>query len=253
MNDTSEREFLLGNGFRERDCAPSRDGDAVLEVTGLGKRYRKGGGFVVRGLSFRCRAGEITALTGANGAGKSTTLKCIAGILPFEEGRIEICGLSVRGNSAEAKRLMGYVSDDHAVIPYMSGRQFLRFSADVRGVTEDEREERVKYLVGRLDLGGVLDEPIYTYSHGTKQKICMAGSLIGAPRLWILDEPVTGLDVRSAAEVRALMREFAEGGGCVLFSSHDLDGIVKTCTRVLVVRDGEAEETSVDDVAARTL
>lgn len=247
---------IFKRGGRDGGCGAeslcaSVDASNALEVVGLGKRYRDGDAFVVRGLSFVCREGEIVALIGANGVGKSTTLKCIAGILNCDEGVVSVFGRYVKGDAVAAKRLIGYVPDDHAVIPYMSGRQYLRFCADVRGVAPNVREERIASLAARLALDGVLDEAVQRFSHGTKQKLCMAGSLVGAPRLWILDEPVTGLDVASSDEVRVLMKEFAAGGGCVLFSSHDLDGVAKTCTRVIEIKDGSATEVPVATVCRR--
>lgn len=228
---------------------PNPDGadDApALLVEGLGKRYRKGGGFVVRGLSFCCRAGETVALVGENGAGKSTTLRCIAGILPFEEGEVSVCGCRVRGDAVEAKRLTGYVPDDHAVIPYLTGKEYLRFLAEVRGVSPKESQAALGELVERLSVGRALGTPLSQCSHGTVQKICMLGSLVGSPRLWLLDEPVTGLDPRSQDEIVGIMKDFAAKGGAVLFSSHDMTLVKRVCTRALEVRDGGVREVTID-------
>lgn len=240
MTDFSETKSQGGNDA-------GSDAPALL-VEGLGKRYRKGGGFVVRGLTFRCRAGEIVGMVGANGAGKSTTLRCIAGILPFEEGNVSVCGYAVRGDAVEAKRLFGYVPDDHAVIPYLTGREYIRFLADVRLVPPAAREAVVARLSRRLGTESALETPLSQCSHGTVQKICMLGSLIAAPRLWLLDEPVTGLDPRSQEEVAGIMKEFAADGGAVLFSSHDFALVDKVCDRVLEVRDGGVREVCADGV-----
>ena len=228
---------------------PNGAGDSpALIVEGLGKRYRKGGGFVVRGLSFVCRAGEIVALVGKNGAGKSTTLRCIAGILPFEEGGVSVCGRRVCGDAVETKRLTGYVPDDHAVIPYLTGREYLKFLADVRGVSSAAQSTATNDLAARLGVSHALDIPLFQCSHGTAQKICMLGSLVGGPRLWLLDEPVTGLDPRSQEETVGIMQDFAAGGGTVLFSSHDTAMVKRACARVLEVRDGGVHEVAIEDI-----
>lgn len=236
IDRNSATENIVSVGGAGSECA--------LSVENLGKRYRRGGGFVVRGLSFHCSTGEIVGLTGENGAGKSTTLKCITGILPFEEGRVTVFGKEIAGDAVEAKRLFGYVPDDHAVIGYLTGREYVRFVADVRCVPVSVRENNIDRFAGRLGMADCLDIPVSACSHGTKQKICMLGSLVGNPRLWILDEPVTGLDPRSQEEVTDIMREFAAGGGTVLFSSHDYATVNKVCSRVLEVRGGVIREVS---------
>ena len=236
IDRNSAAENIVSVGGAGSECA--------LSVENLGKRYRRGGGFVVRGLSFRCSTGEIVGLTGENGAGKSTTLKCITGVLPFEEGRVTVFGKEIAGDAVEAKRLFGYVPDDHAVIGYLTGREYVRFVADARCVPVSVREDSIDRFAGRLGIADCLDIPVSACSHGTKQKICMLGSLVGNPRLWILDEPVTGLDPRSQEEVTDIMREFAAGGGTVLFSSHDYATVNKVCSRVLEVRGGVIREVS---------
>ena len=136
--------------------------------------------------------GEIVGLLGPNGAGKSTTLKCLTGMLPYREGTVEVFGVPVKGDAAEAKTKFGFVTDDHAVFSKMTGLEYVAFMADVYGVGRREREERFALLSERFALGGKAGALISSYSHGMKQKICMIGSLIHAPSLWILDRADAG-------------------------------------------------------------
>ena len=204
---------------------------ALVEVTGLGKRYGRRGKFVLRGFSLALHRGEIVALTGANGAGKSTLLRCIAGALPFEEGEIEVCGEKVEGDAVSAKRHTGAVFGGAAGVPYMTGAEFLAFTAGLCGVRADEARERADRLTRLLGAADALGTTMSAMSFGTRQKFLIVASLLHAPGVWLLDEPATGLDPASAERLKELISEFAAGGGGVIFSSHDPAGAAEIATR----------------------
>lgn len=225
--------------MKKRDV-PSADVPAV-RVAGLKKKYPRAAEYAVGGISFEVQRGEIVGLLGHNGAGKSTTLKCLTGMLPYREGEISIFGNPVKGDATAAKMCFGFVTDDHAVFSKMTGLEYIAFMADVYGVPKDVRESRVEELQKCFNLGDKIDNLISSYSHGMKQKICMMGSLIHDPALWILDEPMLGLDPTTMNAVSEFMRAYAEKGGAVLFSTHNLDAVRRICDRAIVIRCGLIE------------
>lgn len=225
--------------MKKRDV-PSADVPAV-RVAGLKKKYPRAAEYAVGGISFEVQRGEIVGLLGHNGAGKSTTLKCLTGMLPYREGEISIFGNPVKGDATAAKMCFGFVTDDHAVFSKMTGLEYIAFMADVYGVPKDVRESRVEELQKCFNLGDKIDNLISSYSHGMKQKICMMGSLIHDPALWILDEPMLGLDPTTMNAVSEFMRAYAEKGGAVLFSTHNLDAVRRICDRAMVIRGGLIE------------
>ena len=225
--------------MKKRDV-PSADVPAV-RVAGLKKKYPRAAEYAVGGISFEVQRGEIVGLLGHNGAGKSTTLKCLTGMLPYREGEISIFGNPVKGDATAAKMCFGFVTDDHAVFSKMTGLEYIAFMADVYSVPKDVRESRVEELQKCFNLGDKIDNLISSYSHGMKQKICMMGSLIRDPALWILDEPMLGLDPTTMNAVSEFMRAYAEKGGAVLFSTHNLDAVRRICDRAIVIRGGLIE------------
>lgn len=225
----------------------------VLNVDALSKKYAKKANYAVQNATFSCYEGEIVGLLGHNGAGKSTTLKCIEGMLPFDEGNISICGFDVKKQSLSAKANMGFVTDNHAVFVKMTGIEYLSFMADVYKVPTEVRQERVDYLESIFKLGDAINNLISSYSHGMRQKICMMGSLIHFPKLWILDEPMTGLDPRTMRAVQDFMREYTAKGNCIVFSSHALTTVSKICDRVVVIRKGQQiSDINVKEMMATT-
>ena len=211
----------------------------VLSVVNLSKKYSKKANYAVQNVSFSCYEGEIVGLLGHNGAGKSTTLKCVEGMIPFEEGSVAICGFDVKKDPIKAKANMGFVTDNHAVFIKMTGMQYLSFMADIYGVPSSERASRIEELEKVFILGNPINNLISSYSHGMRQKICMMGSLIHSPKLWILDEPMTGLDPMTMKSVRVFMRKYAQMGNCIIFSSHALETVAELCDRVVLIRKGE--------------
>ncbi|MCH5159712.1 MAG: ABC transporter ATP-binding protein [Clostridiales bacterium] len=213
--------------------------EAVVQITGLCKRYSKKADYAISNVTFKCYAGEIVGLLGHNGAGKSTTLKCLEGMLPFDEGEILINGHDVKKDPIAAKADMGFVTDNHAVFVKMTGMEYLSFMAAVYKVPVEVRAERLEKLQDVFRLGDAINNLISSYSHGMRQKICMMGSLLHRPKLWILDEPMTGLDPRTMKAVREFMKEYVAEGNCIIFSSHALEAVKNVCDRVVLIRKGQ--------------
>jgi len=211
----------------------------MLSIKNASKTYAKQSIKAVDGLNLALKPGEIFGFLGPNGAGKTTTIKMVTGILEFEEGDIEVCGIDVKKNSIGAKKNIGYVSDSHVVYDKLTGREYVNFMADVYGVTNDDRKTRAGELLRIFDLEKAFDSPISSYSHGMKQKISIIGALIHNPKLWILDEPLLGLDPQSAFELKRLMREHCDRGNTVFFSTHILEVAEKLCDRVGIIVKGK--------------
>ena len=210
----------------------------MLKVEHLKKIYPKSDRVAVDDISFELRPGEIFGFLGQNGAGKSTTIKCLTGILPFDEGKIEICGYDIVKDPINAKMNMGYVPDNHSVYEKLTGREYVNFVADLYKVSSELRKERMDRFAQLFKLEAAMDKQIKSYSHGMKQKICIMAALIHEPKLWVLDEPMMGLDPQSTAEIIAHMREHCAKGNTVFFSSHNLDLVKKLCHRVAIVNEG---------------
>lgn len=212
--------------------------DVVLKISNLVKKYNGAAAPAVNDLSLECKAGEIVGLLGHNGAGKSTTLKCLTGMIPATCGSIQINGYDIKTSPVKAKFSFGFVSDKHDVFVRMTGIQYINFMADAYLVSKSERAQRLARLDELFCLGERLNDPINNYSHGMKQKICMMGSLIHKPKLWILDEPMIGLDPLSSAKVAEFMRSYADEGNAILFSSHNVSSVGKICDRAVIISNG---------------
>ena len=213
----------------------------MLKISNLSKRYGNSTIKSVDNLSLELKPGEVFGFLGPNGAGKSTTIKSIVGILPFEEGKIEICGIDLRKDPIKAKRNIGYVPDNHAVFERLTGREYVNHIANLYDVPVKQMEEISEYYVKLFKLEHAFDNPIKSYSHGMKQKISVIAALVHKPKLWILDEPLTGLDPQSAYQLKQAMRKHAEEGNTVFFSSHILDVVENLCDRVCIIKKGELQ------------
>ena len=210
----------------------------MLKVEHLKKTYPKSDRVAVDDISFELRPGEIFGFLGQNGAGKSTTIKCLTGILPFDSGTITICGHDIVKEPIKAKMEMGYVPDNHSVYERLTGREYVNYVADLYKVPALVRTERIDRYAKLFKLENAIDRQIKSYSHGMKQKICIIAALIHDPKLWVLDEPMMGLDPQSTAEIISYMREHCAKGNTVFFSSHNLDLFKKLCHRAAIVNDG---------------
>ncbi len=211
----------------------------MIEIKNLSKTYRSSGKRAVDNLSFTVENGEIFGFLGPNGAGKSTTIKCITGILDFEEGEILINGANIKSNSVEAKKKIGYVADEHFLYEGLSGRQYVNFILDIFQVPKEVREEKINEYASIFEMTSHLDEAISSYSHGMKQKISLIATLSHDPEVFILDEPMTGLDPEGAFNLKKLMSKLASEGKTVFFSSHVLEVVEKICTKVAIIDDAK--------------
>lgn len=210
----------------------------ILNVDNLNKSYNGGKSFTVRSINFQIGEGEIVGLVGKNGAGKSTIIKSITGVLPFEVGKISICGFDVVSNAIEAKKKLGYVPDVSNAYDKMTGMEYLNFVADIFGVDKSLRVSRINEFQKCFPLGDSINKLISSYSHGMKQKISLMASLMSNPKLWILDEPTTGLDPQTTASLLDFITDYAKKGNAVMFSSHNLNIVEDVCSRVLFIDKG---------------
>lgn len=217
---------------------PKQSNSPCLEIKNLTKQYHAAPKPAVDNLSVSCYPGEIVGLLGHNGAGKSTTLKCVTGILPYSKGEIFINGYNIEKEPVKAKSTFGYVSDKHDVFVKLTGMQYVDFMANAYGVSVADRKARLDRLEEVFRLGDRIFDTINDYSHGMRQKICMMGSLIHNPKLWILDEPMIGLDPLTSQRVCEFMKNYARQGNCILFSSHNINSVQKLCDRAVIIQNG---------------
>ena len=223
----------------------------MLTIEHLSKSYGGSEHKAVDDLNLNLRPGEIYGFLGPNGAGKTTTIKIVTGILPYQEGRVTICGHDLKADIIEAKRHIGYVSDSHILYDKLTGREYVNFLADIYGVDLATRQKRADELLESFELKDAYDSQIRTYSHGMKQKINVIGALIHDPDLWILDEPMTGLDPQSAFSLKERMRAHCNAGKTVFFSTHVLEVAEKICDRVGIIVKGKLLlEGSLDEIRA---
>lgn len=211
----------------------------MLKITNLKKTYKLSKKVALKGVSFEVKDGEVFGIIGRNGAGKSTIIKCILGILPYDEGEIVLNGLNAKTNENEVKKLIGYVPDNHLVYESLTGREYINFMADIYGVKKEMRDELSEKYIKLFDLTEDIDKQISGYSHGMHQKICIIGALIHSPKLWVLDEPFLGLDPRGMNMLKKSIETYIKNKeNIVLFSSHNLDTVVEMCNRVCVIDNG---------------
>ena len=190
----------------------------------------------VNNVSFEVRGGEIVGFTGPNGSGKTTTIKMLTGILPPDSGKIKINGFDIKKNMIQAKSSIGYIADSPDMFLRLKGIEFLNFIADVYKVSDDDRKKRVSELAERFELTDALSSPMMSYSHGMRQKLMVIAALVHNPPVWILDEPMTGLDPKSSYELKEMMREHAKKGNAVFFSTHVLEVAEKLCDKVIIIK-----------------
>lgn len=209
-----------------------------LEIDHLYKKYHGMDTYAVTDFSLRLEGGKIYGFLGKNGAGKSTIIKSIVGIHGFDQGSISVCGHDVLEEPLAAKKEIGFVPDNYALYENLTGRQYIGYIADLYRVPNEERKEIEADLVSRLELGARYDKPMKTYSHGMKQKVTIIAALIHNPKIWILDEPMTGLDPNSIYQIKECMKEHAKKGNIVFFSSHIIDVVKNLCDEVVIIKKG---------------
>lgn len=199
-----------------------------------------GGDFVsVDDLSFHINKGEIAGFVGQNGAGKTTTIKMLTGILMPTKGRVLINGHDISREPIQAKQSMGYIADNPDIFLRLTGLEYVNFIADIYGVSTNDRKKRIEQMAERFGMDDSLNRQMVSYSHGMRQKMMVMAALVHNPPVWILDEPMTGLDPNAAYELKKMMREHADAGNCVFFSTHVLEVAEKLCDKIIMIRKGQ--------------
>jgi ABC-2 type transport system ATP-binding protein len=211
----------------------------VLLINNVSKTYAKGKVKAVDDITLKADKGEIFGFLGPNGAGKTTTIKMITGILPIDSGNIIVNGYDVAKNPIEAKKLIGFVPDSHDIYDRLTGNEYLNFIADMYDVPGTERKQKIEKYLTMFEMEQAAGDQIKTYSHGMKQKIILTGALLHEPPLWILDEPMTGLDPKSSHALKEEMRAHCDKGNTVFFSTHVLEVAERLCDRLAIISHGK--------------
>lgn len=210
----------------------------MIELLNVSKSYNKNKVRAVDDLTLTVRPGEIFGFLGPNGAGKTTTIKMIVGLLRPDSGKVLVEGYDAIADSLKAKQVTTYVPDNPVVYDRLTGLEYLNFIGDVYGVPKEDRLERIQKWLDIFELAQVITNPIQSYSHGMKQKIVLTASLLPAPRVMVLDEPLVGLDPRAAYQLKDLFREHCEQGKTLLFSTHIMEVAEKLCDRIGIIHKG---------------
>ena len=227
------------------------EGAHMIKFTNFSKTYAGTDKKAVEELNLEIYEGEVFGFIGHNGAGKSTTIKSLVGIQSITDGSIEVQGFDVARQPLEAKLNMGYVSDNHAVYENLTGREYISYVADLYMVNEKDKNERMEKYAKMFHLEKALDSEIKCYSHGMKQKTMVIGALIHDPKVWVLDEPLTGLDPTSSWQIKECMRQHAAAGNIVFFSSHVIEVVEKVCDRIAIISGGKLRRVArMDEIKA---
>ena len=243
------KEYLGGKDINE---TVSGDDSPRFVLNHFRKKYGSNKHYSVDDVSFEVNAGEIFGFLGPNGAGKSTIIKSVVGIQTITSGSIEICGYDVEKQPVQAKLNIGFVPDHYALYENLTGREYINYIADLFQVDQAYRDEIIEKCVKRFELTTSFDNQMKTYSHGMKQKITIMAALVHNPKVWILDEPLTGLDPNSIHEVKECMKEHAANGNIVFFSSHIIDVVEKLCDRIAIIKKGKLRACiSIKELAER--
>ena len=209
----------------------------MIEIKNVSKTYN-GKKKVLKNISFKIEGGEIFAFIGHNGAGKTTMIKCIMGILDFEEGDILVDNKSIKEEPLECKRIMAYVADNPDLYENMKAIDFINFICDMYEVSENIRRENTLKYAKMFEIEDKLNDDISSFSHGMKQKIALIAALAHDPKVLIMDEPFVGLDPKAVYDMKEIMRDMAKDGKTIFFSTHILDVAEKLCDRVAIIKDG---------------
>ena len=210
----------------------------VLEINNYSKSYSDGKK-AADNISLTVEPGDIYGFIGHNGAGKSTTIRAIVGVLDFTEGEILIDGKSVKNDALECKKITAYIPDNPDLYENLTGIQYLNFVADVFDISAKDREERIKKYGDMFEITESLGDLISAYSHGMKQKVAIISALIHEPKLMVMDEPFVGLDPKATFILKEIMHDMCKKGAAVFFSTHVLDVAEKLCNKVAIIKKGQ--------------
>ena len=232
-------QVSLAGRSSEEPMNPENSDKLILKK--FTKRYGNSDVYAVKDADLEVRGGEIFGFLGPNGAGKSTIIKSIVGIQTITDGAIEVCGYDVKTQPVQAKRMIGFVPDHYALYEKLTAREYINYIADLYDVPAADRKERLDRYVELFEFESAIDNQIKTYSHGMKQKVTIMAALIHNPKVWILDEPLTGLDPNSIFQVKECMKQHAKEGNIVFFSSHIIDVVERICDRIAIIRKGQIQ------------
>lgn len=211
---------------------------SILEIKNYTKCYGKDKK-ACDNVSLSVESGDIFGFIGHNGAGKSTTIRAVVGVLDFNEGEIRIDGHSVKNEPMLCKQITAYIPDNPDIYENLTGIQYLNFVADIYGVSDRDRTQRIQDYAERFEVSDALGDLVSSYSHGMKQKVAVISALIHQPKLLVLDEPFVGLDPKAAFTLKSIMHEMCEQGSAVFFSTHVLDVAQKLCNKVAIIKKGQ--------------
>ncbi|GEN85703.1 ABC transporter ATP-binding protein [Oceanobacillus sojae] len=210
----------------------------MIEISQINKSF-DGKNQIIDNLTLTIPDGKIVGFLGPNGAGKSTTINMMTGILPIDKGTITLNDIDIDKEPLKAKKIFGFVPDRSDIFLRLKGLEYLNFIADIYQVPEEIRQEKIKYYTEQFAIDHALGNYIQSYSHGMRQKIMVTSVLLHDPDIWILDEPLTGLDPKSSHALKRMMREHADKGNTVFFSSHGLEVVEQICDEVAIINHGK--------------
>ena len=211
---------------------------AILEIKGYSKTYGEGKK-AADNVTLTIESGDIYGFIGHNGAGKSTTIRAVVGVLDFTEGEIYIDGHSVKKDSMVCKKVTAYIPDNPDLYENLTGLQYLNFISDIFEIDETVREEKINDFASRFEITDALGDLVGSYSHGMKQKLAIISALIHDPVLIVMDEPFVGLDPKASFVLKQIMHEMCEKGTAIFFSTHVLDVAEKLCNKVAIIKHGQ--------------
>ena len=211
--------------------------NAILEIKHYSKSYAKNKK-AADDVCLTVESGDIYGFIGHNGAGKSTTIRAVVGVLDFTEGEILIDGRSVKNEPVACKKVTAYIPDNPDLYENLTGIQYLNFIADVFGIGAAERAEKIKKYADMFEITSSLGDLISSYSHGMKQKVAVISALIHDPKLLVLDEPFVGLDPKASFTLKEIMRDMCSRGTAIFFSTHVLDVAEKLCNKIAIIKQG---------------
>ena len=211
----------------------------MLKLQNISKSYSKGAIKAVDDINLDIKSGEIFGFLGPNGAGKTTTIKMIVGLLKPDSGKIFIDGIDAWKDPIEAKKQISYVPDSPEIYDKLKGIEYLNFIADMYEIPKDIRQERIEKYLEIFNLKSAIGDIIGSYSHGMKQKLVLISALIHEPKIFILDEPMVGLDPKSSFQLKEIMRKRCSEGKTVFFSTHILEVAEKLCDRIAIINKGK--------------
>lgn len=212
--------------------------EKMLEIKSFSKSYGKGV-YAADNINISVKPGDVFGFIGHNGAGKSTTIRGVVGVMEFDNGEIYIDGHSVKNEPIECKKVTAYIPDNPDLYENLTGIQYLNFVADAYDISSSDRMQRIDNYAEEFEIKEALPDLISSYSHGMKQKVAILGALIHNPKLLVLDEPFVGLDPKAAFTLKKIMKELCENGSAVFFSTHVLDVAEKLCNKIAIIKKGK--------------